>query len=239
MAQEAARAASELHGEWISPVREWIEGMIRLAEDENVTEDDFFAQLQNGLNSLPETRDDVLIDRLWALQMDGFKTGWEADWNEEVVLSGKCRAKDPSRCRVHGHPRRGRGRKDWLRPMPGLTDKQNISNVNRALKWAINNRKSLRSVMHRKELGWIDIPYGQPGDKNNDYKGGKGLSHLMGKHHGIEKHLAEMLVFGKVRNHQVGHSRAPKSDRRTIEYKNKQIHLVKNQKSRAWVLTSY
>lgn len=232
-------AAESIHAEWISPVREWIENMIRLAEDENISEDDFFEQLQNGLKSLPETRDDIFIDRLWDLQANGFKAGWEADWDEDVVFSGKCRAKDPARCRVHGHPRKGRGRKDWLRPTPGLTDKQNMSNVNRALKWAINNKKSLRSIMHRKELGWIDIPYGQPGDKNNDFKGGKGLSHLMGKHHGIEKQLAEMLVLGKVRSHQVGPSRKPDPNKRTIEYNNQQIHLVKNKRSRAWVLTSY
>lgn len=235
MAQDAEKAAESIHAEWISPVREWIEDMIRLAEDENVSENDFFEQLQNGLNSLPETRDDILIDRLWPLQADGYKAGWEADWNEYDEIQ----AKGTSEGARKGWDKRGRGRRDWLRPRAGLTDKQNLSNIDRAIQWAINNRKGLRGVMHRKELGWIDIPYGQSGDKRKDYIGGKGLSHLMQKHPGIERHLSTILVYGKVRRHQVGPTKAPNPDRRTIEYRNKQIHLVKHKKSRSWVLTSY
>lgn len=187
-------AAESIHAEWISPIREWIENMIRLAEDENISEDDFFEQLQNGLKSLPETRDDGFIDRLWELQADGFKAGWEANWDEDVVFSGKCRAKDPSRCRVHGNPHKGTTRENkvknisrgGIRVNPTDSYHKQKSTLMRALARSLEDGPTQRGVLFRKDLGWVDIPSGSQGMKLNKAKR-------------LEKEINKMLLPGEKR----------------------------------------
>lgn len=238
-------AAESIHAEWISPVREWIENMIRLAEDENISEDDFFEQLQNGLKSLPETRDDIFIDRLWDLQANGFKAGWEADWDEETVLSGKCRAKDPATCPYHN---RGRSRsrrvsvKQWHKAKKWFSRKQNYLNVRRGVRWAVNNKSDVNDICYRKEVGFISIPYGSTGSKKGVFEDGYGLSKILRKHGNKAINIIpEMLVYGTIENHPSGNI-----DKRMIKYKNHEMYLTKRpglfarpQKNRAWIITNY
>lgn len=236
MAQQASMAAESIHAEWISPVREWIENMIRLAEDENISEDDFFEQLQNGLKSLPETRDDIFIDRLWDLQADGFKAGWEADWDEYDEIH----AKGTSEGARKGWDKRGRGRRDdWKKAREGMTPKQNLANAIRAMRWVMKHKRTATRVMYRYGLGWVNFPYGRPGHKKKNAEGkthtdGYGLSHILDKHG--ERALRRMplvLTYGRLRKHQ-------SSEKISVSYRNELVHLSRNKnRSQSWTITSY
>lgn len=55
------------------------------------------------------------------------------------------------------------------------------------------------TLFHHKEFGDIGIMYGKPGDPNNAYAGGYGLSHIDAKHPGAEDQIQSFLDDAEVR----------------------------------------
>lgn len=56
-------------------------------------------------------------------------------------------------------------------------------------------------ALYRKDTGWIGIDYGEPGNPDNDYKGGHGLAHILAKHPGAEQTLLDTLLNGEAYKH--------------------------------------
>ena len=52
-------------------------------------------------------------------------------------------------------------------------------------------------AMFREESGWIRFDWGDPGDPNNDYKHGHGISHVLAKHEKDAKLLPKVIAEGK------------------------------------------
>lgn len=58
-------------------------------------------------------------------------------------------------------------------------------------------------AMYRSDTGWIGMEYGTPGNKDNDYKGGHGLSHIMAKHKDVTpQSLCQTIQQGKAYKHE-------------------------------------
>ena len=52
-------------------------------------------------------------------------------------------------------------------------------------------------AMFREESGWIRFDWGDPGDPNDDYKHGHGISHVLAKHEKDAKLLPKVIAEGK------------------------------------------
>ncbi|MGN0855918.1 MAG: DUF935 family protein [Candidatus Spyradenecus sp.] len=144
-----------------------------------------------------------------------------------------CRAKDPATCRVHGNANAknkvgqtgnwkspGSGQREGEtkshRDEYGTFDEAKLADDPRA------NRARAKSVLthllakeggsepkalYRKDTGWIGIDYGEPGNPDNDYKGGHGLAHILAKHPGAEKNLVDVLQKGECYKHDTSRSK--------------------------------
>lgn len=56
-------------------------------------------------------------------------------------------------------------------------------------------------AMYRKDVGWIGVDYGKPGNAENGYKGGHGLSHIVAKHPGAVDGVVDVLQHGEAYKH--------------------------------------
>lgn len=144
-----------------------------------------------------------------------------------------CRAKDPATCRVHGNANAKNkvGQTgNWKSPGSGQREGETKSHRDEygtfdEAKLAADpraNRARAKSVithllakeggsepkaLYRKDTGWIGIDYGEPGNPDNDYKGGHGLAHILAKHPGAEKNLVDVLQKGECYKHDTSRSK--------------------------------
>lgn len=56
-------------------------------------------------------------------------------------------------------------------------------------------------AMYRRDVGWIGVDYGKPGNAENGYKGGHGLSHIVAKHPGAVDGVVDVLQHGEAYKH--------------------------------------
>lgn len=133
--------------------------------------------------------------------------------DEDVVVNGECRARDPSKCRTHGnHP--GEGQREREQKTPTLKDhlgkkfdpkhpeeytaEDNIRRGKRALKKAITGKPvDVRDAMHKEGLGRIDFLLGWEG-KGPALEHGKGMKKLVQKHADELESLPETIEKGRV-----------------------------------------
>ena len=133
--------------------------------------------------------------------------------DEDVVVNGECRARDPSKCRTHGnHP--GEGQREREKKTPILKDhlgkkfdpkhpeeytaEDNIRRGKRALKKAITGKPvDVRDAMHKEGLGRIDFLLGWEG-KGPALEHGKGMKKLVQKHADELESLPETIEKGRV-----------------------------------------
>lgn len=133
--------------------------------------------------------------------------------DEDVVVNGECRARDPSKCRTHGnHP--GEGQREREQKTPILKDhlgkkfdpkhpeeytaEDNIRRGKRALKKAITGKPvDVRDAMHKEGLGRIDFLLGWEG-KGPALEHGKGMKKLVQKHADELESLPETIEKGRV-----------------------------------------
>ncbi len=118
------------------------------------------------------------------------------------------------------------------KPHAAMTEDENFERVTKSVEWAKRNQKSLQGIAYRKELGQIDLPWGNTGDKAADHKGGKGLSHILSKHPRDIKGIAEVIAYGR---HQPGKEPA----KRELWLGRRVAVFVKDHESSSWLLTSY
>ena len=123
---------------------------------------------------------------------------------EALNKDGECRAKDPAHCPTHGTPREPETKPQHDRY--GSTDEATLaSNPQKNFKRGANaldaiTRKGsgyIDDAMFREESGWIRFDWGDPGDPNNDYKHGHGISHVLAKHAKDAKLLPKVIAEGK------------------------------------------
>ena len=133
--------------------------------------------------------------------------------DEDVVVNGECRARDPSKCRTHGnHP--GEGQREREQKTPILKDhlgkkfdpkhpeeytaEDNIRRGKRALKKAITGKPvDVRDAMYKEGLGRIDFLLGWEG-KGPALEHGKGMKKLVQKHADELESLPETIEKGRV-----------------------------------------
>lgn len=114
-----------------------------------------------------------------------------------------------------------------------MTPEQNFERLQRSIEWAVRNKTSVYGAAYRKELGVIDLPWGTPGDVSKDYIGGKGLSHILGKHPRDVKQIAEVISYGEISQSNKG------IDKRNIRLGRSLVVCVKDKESKSWLLTSF
>ncbi len=92
-------------------------------------------------------------------------------------------------------------------------DKQlEITNGLIALEKSISSKRDVFEAFHRVDIGNISLIYGNEGDKNKNFKGGYGISHIIAKRNdefekgltnenGVEvcKKIIETIVLGSIR----------------------------------------
>ncbi len=115
----------------------------------------------------------------------------------------------------------------------GLSEKDNIQRGQKAMDRAMRQKADVQKAMHRKGVGQIDFEWGTPGDKSQDYKGGKGISHIIEKHgEEVARNLPTVLGKGKITPHEY-------PDRRYIEHEGQQAILERKNSRSAFVVTSF
>jgi hypothetical protein len=109
---------------------------------------------------------------------------------------------------VHGTPRepKDKGYQDrygnWNSEVLASNPDMNIERGKAVVSHLIGKKDgSEPKAMYRKDVGWVGIDYGTPGNPNNEFKGGHGLSHIMAKHSGAEKTIVETLQKGEAYKH--------------------------------------
>ena len=154
--------------------------------------------------------------------------------------NGECRARDPAHCPVHGTPREPETPKtsdDF-----GTTDTDKLTADDYKL-----GRERLRSVVThilakkggeeekafwRADLGWVGVDYGEPGNPNNEFKGGHGLAHIAAKHDDAAKNLEEMFTRGEAFKH-------PDSDRKVAIIRGTDIVILSKKGNGRLLVTDF
>jgi len=129
-----------------------------------------------------------------------------------------------------------RAKKDafGMLPVEGISDADNLARGNRAMTWALKNKRGVQAFMHRTGLGVIELDWGTPGKADLDYAGGFGLSHILAKHGEADaRKLPAALIGGTLSTSTQDPS---KREINLGEYK---AILVKHKQRAAWVLTGY
>ena len=167
----------------------------------------------------------------------------------EALLGSGETAEASNQARHNPQDRGGRGRfVTWTRPREirdksardaygrklhtEMTADENYERVTKSVEWALRNKTSIQGAAYRKGLGNIDLPWGNTGDKSADHKGGFGLAHILSKHPGDIKGLAEVIAYGELKPGQDQTKREVWLGRRVAAF-------VKDNESSSWLLTSY
>lgn len=140
---------------------------------------------------------------------------------------GKIRPREPE---THGH-----------RDNYGTTDEDKLAedadkNMRRGLSVVTHLMRKKAGFepksMFRRDTGWIGIDYGEPGNKNKDWSGGHGLSHILSKHPGAERHLVDVLQNGDAYKHH-------KSDRKVTIVKDRTVVVLSKHRTGRLLITDY
>lgn len=117
----------------------------------------------------------------------------------------------------------------------GLSVRDNIARGTRAMRRALRHGRDVQKAMVHEKLGVISFPWGTPGEKSREFKGGFGVSHILAKH-GRKEALAlpEVIAKGKV----FPHTEDP-INKRLVLHKNFEAVLVKEKTRQAWLLTGF
>lgn len=122
-----------------------------------------------------------------------------------------------------------------MRLHAGISPTDNVARADRAMDWAVKNKRGVKGFMHHPELGVIDLPWGMAGKKSASYKGGFGLKHILDKHGEADaRRLPKALLEG----HVTPSAKNPKHERE-INHKSYKAIVVKHPTRNAWVLTGY
>jgi hypothetical protein len=115
----------------------------------------------------------------------------------------------------------------------GLSVRHNIARGVRALRRVVRHGKDVQKAMYRQGLGQIDFLWGTPGAKNEEWQRGHGISHVLRKHPNDLRLLPVAIAKGRIR------LVTGSPDKRSIEYQDVRVVLVKANSRRAWMLTGY
>ena len=176
------------------------------------------AEAQRLIERLPELLPDdpqsaVILEQAIA---EAYTDAVQED-DEDVVVNGECRARDPSKCRTHGnHPGEGqREREAKTRDRFGSIDtqhlienpKRNYERAEKVFEKVLASKTSIDKGVYREETGWIRFDWGWEGNPHKDkdgrtYVGGHGISHMKAKHEKDLKYLPAVLAYGDFYAHE-------------------------------------
>jgi hypothetical protein len=130
------------------------------------------------------------------------------DAEEKPLKNSECRAKNPATCRTHGTLREvktkgfqdqfGNGNPETLTANPKMNAERGKAVISHILAKKSGYEPH---AMYRKDLGWIGVDYGKPGNANNSYNGGHGISHIVGKHEGAIDGAVDVILSGTTYKH--------------------------------------
>lgn len=172
--------------------------------------------------------------------------------SEEALANevAECRAKDPAHCPVHGTPREhrdkgfqdryGNGNPEFLVANPEM-------NIERGK--AVFTRLARKQTgfephaMYREGLGWVGVDAGEAGNprpydgpnkdlKGRTYLGGHGIAHILAKHPGAEKDLAETIQHGEMFRNFDNATKRPNERKLTLIRGNNVVILSKHRDGR-------
>ena len=131
-----------------------------------------------------------------------------AEFGTQLEKNSECRAQNPATCRTHGTPREiktkgfqdqfGNGNPETLTANPKMNAERGKAVISHILAKKSGYEPH---AMYRKDIGWIGVDYGKPGNANNSYNGGHGISHIVGKHEGAIDGAVDVILGGTVYKH--------------------------------------
>lgn len=139
-----------------------------------------------------------------------------SDSSDATAENSVCRAKYPALCSEHGiwREHRDRGFQDrYGNGNPETLAQDTEMNIERGK--AVFTRLARKQTgyephaMYRNGLGWIGVEAGTAGNprpydgpnknlKGRTFLGGSGIAHILAKHPGAEKHIAETIQYGEM-----------------------------------------
>lgn len=131
-----------------------------------------------------------------------------AEFGTQLEKNSECRAQNPATCRTHGTPREiktkgfqdqfGNGNPETLTANPKMNAERGKAVISHILAKKSGYEPH---AMYRKDIGWIGVDYGTPGNANNSYNGGHGISHIVGKHEGAIDGAVDVILGGTAYKH--------------------------------------
>lgn len=131
-----------------------------------------------------------------------------AEFGTQLEKNSECRAQNPATCRTHGTPREiktkgfqdnfGNGNPETLTANPKMNAERGKAVISHILAKKSGYEPH---AMYRKDVGWIGVDYGKPGNINNSYNGGHGISHIVGKHDGAIDGAVDVILGGTAYKH--------------------------------------
>lgn len=195
------------------------------------------AALKKISANMPELAGDA--GNLSVVLADQFADAYLGAGKEEVANAARYNPQDKGakgRFTPWNRSREGKTKADrdafGRKPYAGMTEEENYERVTKSVEWAVRNKKSIQGIAWRKDLGTIDLPWGQTGDLSADHKHGKGLEHIISKHPSDIKGVAEVIAYGSLRPGKEPIKRELWLGRRLAVF-------VKDKESSSWLLTSY
>ena len=126
----------------------------------------------------------------------------------EATNADECRAKIPAKCREHGTPHEhhdkgfqdkfGNGNAETLAANPKMNAERGKAVISHILAKKSGYEPH---AMYRKDVGWIGVDYGKPGNENNNFNGGHGIAHIIGKHEGAIDGAVDVILNGTAYKH--------------------------------------
>lgn len=161
------------------------------------------AEAQRLIERLPELLPDdpqsaVILEQAIA---EAYGDAVQED-DEDVVVNGECRARDPSKCRTHGnHPGEGQREREQKGHRDSLGKKfnpehpeqystsDNIARGKKAIDRALRKKEDVLEAMYRPECGPIDFIWGS----DSTY----GIAHAFAGHPNDIEKLPEIIAKGE------------------------------------------
>ncbi len=93
-------------------------------------------------------------------------------------------------------------------------------------------------AMYRKDIGWIGVEAGTAGNAANEYHGGSGIAHILAKHPGAEREIADVIQHGTVYHHSEEDAKHPNFRKLAIAHGNNIVIVSKFRDGRS-IITSF
>lgn len=205
-------------------------------------------RLQALLPRLPDMVEDAdaateVWQRLYAAAMvEGFSEGDAGRPVRNNCGTGAGGFQSGNKCQGRGkgtsRERKQKPNRDVFGPKyrVGMSPEETEERLTAVIDKGIRDKSGMHRAAWREGLGRIDVPWGTPGDKSADFKGGSGLSHIIAKHGEADaRKLPAVLAYGAVT--------ADPDDpaKRIVDASDAGFLavLVKEKAASAWVLTAY